>query len=203
MARRSVTRSNGDLVELVLDEISNYRDVVVINIPKQPYNASFTFVRKDSGRKPWVELVTREILNIDEESLLHVSMSVYYGMAEWACAILNAKRVIGKTGAVIEVSPEPIQWSVMWRATDGDHEVARLKAVSAKQACSRGWRQWTAGNFPSITLDLMYAVPAHGTKYVRSCPERTAPINRPASTPPSTKAPSGDSGAQLSLLYGT
>jgi len=186
----------------VLDKISDYRDNVVINIPEQPYNGQFTFVRKERGRSRWVELVTREILEIGEESLLHVSKPVFYGMAEWACAILNAKRVIGKTGTVTEVSAEPILWSVLWRATDGDHEVAKVKAVSAKQARYFGWRQWTAGYFASITLDLMYAVPADSTKYVRTSGEQVTPAKVPTKTtgnpvPPST----GDT--QLSLRFGT
>lgn len=197
MAQRTVTRSNGVLVELKLNPVSNFRDRVVINIPKQPYNARFTFVRKVSGRNPWVELVTREILDPNQESLLHVSKPVFYGMAEWACAILNAKRVIGKTGSVIEVTAAPITWSVLWRATDGDHEVTKITAVSAKQARYVGWQQWTGGNLAGITFDLMYAVPALDTKYVRASGEAVAAKASPknALVRPTEKV----SGTQLAL----
>jgi hypothetical protein len=188
----------------VLDEVSNFRENVVINIRQAPYNGQFTFIRKTKNRSCWVELITREILDVGEESLLHVSKPVFYGMAEWACAILNAKRVVGKTGAVTEVSPEPILWSVLWCATDGDHEVAKVKAVSAKQARYFGWRQWTVGNFPSITFDLMYAVPADKTRYVRtvSSTKQAAPAKAPAKTT-DNPVPPGTGNTQLSLLFGT
>jgi len=62
---------------------------VALDIPQAPYNSRFTF--SDVTGK--VELAENGRQKIDKElpALLHVSQTVYAGMARWAGSILNSK----------------------------------------------------------------------------------------------------------------
>ena len=83
-----VTRSNGELVELRVVSVDRLGRRVIIDIPE--YNGRFTFsdvtdrvVLVDNGRQSIVKT---------KPATVHVSQSVYTGMAKWAGSILSDRR---------------------------------------------------------------------------------------------------------------
>lgn len=88
MASIVVTRSNGEQVALLLNNVDRRKREVVIDIPE--YNGRFTFL--DITGKVVLADGGRRLIDPNQPATTHVSRSVYAAMAKWAGSILNDNR---------------------------------------------------------------------------------------------------------------
>ena len=86
MAQIVVKRTNGEKVTLILGHVDRQKRHVAISIPA--FNARIIF--SDIGGKTTV--IDRQKINDSDPATIHVSQSVYTGMARWAGSILSSQR---------------------------------------------------------------------------------------------------------------
>lgn len=167
--RRLGRKSTGQEVTLLLGPISKDREQVAIDFPgteiapserqQVGYNVRLVFARKDDGRNPWVEVVERQAIDAIQPAVTHISQSVFWGMAVWACTILHASRVVDLNGDLVIVPPAKILWDVYWVADDGHHYQGSAWATRASYACDKvAWL--------GVMRDNMYAVPTRGSRQI-------------------------------------
>lgn len=150
------------MVKLKWYRIGQHREFVSIDFPGTEIvpdqrndvgcNVRLTFRRCVKGGREWVEVAERQPINPNIQCVDHVSKHVFYGMAQWACAILCSFRVLLSDGTLITVPPKSICWNVYWQADDGKHWLGWAWAICERDACII-----TAQS--DIMFDSMYAIP--------------------------------------------